>query len=103
MVMQKLQLPLLKYDISTRVLKAFERKINVASRKCLGVSSGLSYLALCCKKAKLVWPFRSVTEEFNVKQARLAMMLWESADENVRGFGQPVLKSRRVRSGIPAA
>lgn len=63
------------YDVSTCTVEVIERKISTAMRKWLGVPLCLSVVALNYKKAALVLPFKSVTENYKAGKARLAMML----------------------------
>lgn len=66
LLISKLLLLLLIYDISTSAVEVLARKINVATRKWIGVPPGLTDVAFYCKRAKLVLHFKSVTEEFKV-------------------------------------
>lgn len=84
MLIPRLLWPLLIYDVSNSMVEATEKKIRTAIRKWLGVPPCLSDVALYCKKAKIIFPFMSVTEEYKAGKARLAMMLRESVDVIVR-------------------
>lgn len=65
----KLLWRLLIYDVSTCKVEAIERKISIVVRKWLALQLSLSDVPLHCKKAKLVSPFRCVSEEYRWQRA----------------------------------
>ncbi|GFO10581.1 reverse transcriptase [Plakobranchus ocellatus] len=84
MFIPKLLWPLLVYDICSTTVEAIEAKINKYTRKWLGVSPGLSDVAMHCRKAKLKLPMKSFLEENKCGKARLLTMLEESDDPVVK-------------------
>lgn len=94
MLIPRLLWPLLIYDVTMCTVEAIERKISTAMRKWLGVPPSLTDVALYCKKAKLVLPFKSVAEEYKAGKARLAMMLQDSVDPTVQK-SEPKLRTGR--------
>ncbi|CAG5130209.1 unnamed protein product, partial [Candidula unifasciata] len=64
MLIPKLLWPLLVYEVTMTAVEAMEKKINTALRKWIGAPPCLTDVALYCKQAKLVLPFKSITEEF---------------------------------------
>lgn len=68
----------------TCTVEAIERKISTAMRKSLGAPLSVSDVALYCKKEKLVFPFKTVTEEYKAGKVHFSMMLHESVDPKVQ-------------------
>ncbi|GFO26961.1 reverse transcriptase [Plakobranchus ocellatus] len=71
MLIPKLLLPLLVYDICSTTVGAIEAKSNKYTRKWLEFPSGLSDVAMYCRKATLKLPMKSILEEYKCGKARL--------------------------------
>ncbi|GFO40444.1 reverse transcriptase [Plakobranchus ocellatus] len=67
-------------EICSTTSEAIEAKINIYTRKWLGVPPGLSDVAMYCRKAKLKLPMKSILEEYKCGKAILLTMLEESDD-----------------------
>ena len=90
----KLLWPLLVYEICSTTVEAIEVKINKFTRRWLGVSLGLTDVAMYCRKAKLRLPLKSILEEYKCGKARLLSMLEDSEDPIVKTV-QPTIKTGR--------
>ena len=77
-------------------VEAMKRKINRHVKKWLGVSNGLSNVAIHSSKAKLALPVRSLVEEVKVAKARSFMTLRDSQDPVVKNT-QPEVQSGTSR------
>src|SRR5580692_300862 len=94
MLIPKLLWPLQVYEIGMSAVETTERKINRYTRKWLGLTPGLSTMALYSRSAKLRLPFKAITEEFKVGKVRLQMMLKHSSDRSISGI-EPEVKTGR--------
>ena len=83
-LLPKLMWPLTVYDVALSRVEIIEMRINKMVRKWLGVSKGLSSVALYGKTTKLQLPLVSLVEEFKVGKVRLQSMLVESKDQTIR-------------------
>ena len=97
----KLFWPLLVYEICLTTVEAIEAKINKFTRRWLGVPPGLTDVAMCCRKAKLRLPLKSILEEYKCGKARLFSMLEDSEDKVVKTV-QPTRKTGRKSKVVEA-
>ncbi|GFN84733.1 reverse transcriptase [Plakobranchus ocellatus] len=74
MLIPKLLWPILVYDICSITVEAIEAKTNKYTRKWLGIPTGLSDVAMYCRKAKLKLPMKSILEKYKCGKARLLSM-----------------------------
>ncbi|GFS24431.1 reverse transcriptase [Elysia marginata] len=95
MLIPKLLWPLLVYDICCSAVELIESKINKFTRKLLGVPSGLSDVAMHCRKAKLKLPMKSILEEYKCGKARLVTMLEESDEQVIKTVKQSIKTGRK--------
>ena len=75
-------------------VEKMEAKINKYTWKWLGLSPGLSEVAMYCRQAKLKMPLKSIMEEFKSGKVRLQMMLDDFKDKVIKSLN-PVLKTGR--------
>lgn len=105
MLIPKLLWPILVYEFGMSTIESMERKINKYIRKWLGLSPGLSDIALYCRQAKLKLPFKSIVEEYKSGKIRLQMMLDDYKDKAIKAL-KPTLKAGtkwKVRETITSA
>ncbi|GFN94269.1 reverse transcriptase [Plakobranchus ocellatus] len=86
MLIPKLLLPVLVYEISTSTVESIEGKISRFTRKWLGVPPGLTDVAMICRKAKLRLPLKSIVEDYKYGKATLMTMFEDSEDPAVRSI-----------------
>ncbi|KAK3800257.1 hypothetical protein RRG08_018867 [Elysia crispata] len=101
MLNPKLLWPFLVYEICSTTVEAIEAKITKFSRRWLGVPSGLTDVAMYCRKAKLRVPLKSILEEYKCGNARLLSMLEDSEDPVVK-IVQPTIKTGRKLKVVEA-
>ena len=93
-LLPRLMWPLTMYEIGLPTVEAMEKCINRLTGKWLGLTPGLSSVALYSRSAKLKMPFRSVAEEFRISKIRTQLMINNSMGSTVCG-SMPLLRSGR--------
>ena len=93
-LLPRLLWPLTIYEIGLSVVEKLERKVNLHTRKWLGLPPALSSVALYSRSTSLRLPLRSIVEEYKLSKIRTQWMLNNSADSRIREV-KPLLRSGR--------